>query len=80
MPILKKYSFLLILKLRLLLQNHEQHKKTETEINGSELNLLAASFCFHDHEAQPELSVIHFSKVPRHGRVRALLYTLFLYK
>ena len=39
-----------------------------------------ATFCFHDHEAQPKLPIKHFSREMQHQRLRALLYTMFLYK
>ena len=41
---------------------------------------MAASFCFYDHEAQPEPSIKHFSGELLHGSLCALLYTVFLYK
>ena len=44
------------------------------------MNPLAASFCFLDHEAQPEPSIKHFSGELMYGSIRALLYTVFLYK
>ena len=41
---------------------------------------MAASFCFYDHEAQPEPSIKHFSGELLHGSLRTLLYAVFLHK
>ena len=41
---------------------------------------MAVILCFHDHEARPEPSMKHFSRELQHGSLRALLYTVFLYK
>ena len=76
----KKYSVVLILKLRRLLQNHELHKKAKTAITDWQLHPLVAGFCFHDHETQPKPSIKHFSRALYHGSLRALLYTVFLHK
>ena len=63
-----------------MLQDHELHKKAETKITGEELNPFEEGFCFHDYEAQSELSKKHFSRARQHGSRRAPLYTVFLYK
>ena len=72
---------MLCISLRLVIVYQSKlHKKAETQITGQELNPLAASFCFHDHEAQPEPFIKHFSGELLYGGLRALLYTVFLYK
>ena len=42
------------------------------------MNPFAGSFCFHDHEAQPELSIKHFSRELQHGSLRAVIHRVSL--